>query len=118
MYLEVNKSCGGGVGEVQVLKSVSASIKKGEMCVILGPSWSGKAIFLNAIGGLDEVDSGSIKVDGREIANVGIGMDFTPKWYFYPIIYAENILCYLLISVLLTKKLNKVVVSDVLKNRE
>ena len=37
------------------------------MCVIQGTSGSGKSTLLNCIGGLDTMDSGSIKVDGTEI---------------------------------------------------
>ena len=40
------------------------------MCVILGPSGCGKSTFLNAIGGLDSIDSGSILVDGKEIVGL------------------------------------------------
>jgi putative ABC transport system ATP-binding protein len=37
------------------------------MCVIQGTSGSGKSTLLNCIGGLDVMDSGSIKVDGMEV---------------------------------------------------
>lgn len=41
------------------------------MCVIQGTSGSGKSTFLNCIGGLDTLDSGSIRVAGQEIADMG-----------------------------------------------
>lgn len=37
------------------------------MCVIQGTSGSGKSTLLNCIGGLDVMDSGSVKVDNKEI---------------------------------------------------
>ena len=40
------------------------------MCVIQGTSGSGKSTLLNCIGGLDTVDSGSIVVDGQEVAGL------------------------------------------------
>ena len=74
MYLEVKdlkKSYGEGGGYVQVLKGITAGVEKGEMCVIQGTSGSGKSTLLNCIGGLDTVDSGSIVVDGMEVAGLG-----------------------------------------------
>ncbi len=73
MYLEVKnlkKSYGAGEGFVQVLKGVSTGVEQGKMCVIQGTSGSGKSTFLNCIGGLDTIDSGSVKVDGTEIAGM------------------------------------------------
>ena len=70
MYLKienVKKSYGNSSNYIQVLKGVSTEIKKGQMCVIQGTSGSGKSTFLNCIGGLDLMDSGSIKIEGKEI---------------------------------------------------
>ncbi len=76
MYVEVSnvkKSYGEGGSHVQVLKGVTAGVERGEMCVIQGTSGSGKSTLLNCIGGLDDVDSGSIKIGGEEI--VGLKKD-------------------------------------------
>ncbi|HHV11139.1 MAG TPA: ABC transporter ATP-binding protein [Clostridiales bacterium] len=73
MYLEIKdmkKSYGSGGSYVEVLKGITTGIEQGQMCVIYGPSGSGKSTFLNTIGGLDTLDSGSIQVDGREIVNL------------------------------------------------
>ena len=73
MYLEVKeikKSYGENGSYIEVLKGITTGVDKGQMCVILGPSGSGKSTFLNVIGGLDEVNSGSIKVDGKEIVGL------------------------------------------------
>ena len=70
MYLEVRdvkKSYGNDSSFIQVLKGVNTGLEKGQMCVIQGTSGSGKSTLLNCIGGLDEMDSGSVKVDGKEI---------------------------------------------------
>ena len=70
MYLEikdVKKSYGQDGSYVQVLKGVTTGVEKGQMCVIQGTSGSGKSTLLNCIGGLDVMDSGSIKVEGTEI---------------------------------------------------
>lgn len=70
MYLEVKevkKSYGKDASYVQVLKGVTTGVERGQMCVIQGTSGSGKSTLLNCIGGLDTMDSGSVKVDGKEI---------------------------------------------------
>ena len=70
MYLEIKdlkKSYGNDSSYIQVLKGVTASVEKGQMCVIQGTSGSGKSTLLNCIGGLDVMDSGSINVDGTEV---------------------------------------------------
>lgn len=73
MYVEVKnlkKSYGAGEGYVQVLKGISTGVERGQMCVIQGTSGSGKSTFLNCIGGLDTIDSGSVVVDGQEIVGL------------------------------------------------
>ena len=70
MYLtiqDVKKSYGENGSYIQVLKGISTSVEKGQMCVIQGTSGSGKSTLLNCIGGLDTMDSGSVKVEGKEI---------------------------------------------------
>lgn len=70
MYLEVKevtKSYGKNDSYIQVLKGISTEVMQGQMCVIQGSSGSGKSTLLNCIGGLDTMDSGSVKVDGQEI---------------------------------------------------
>lgn len=61
------------IGEIIVnaLSDVSISIKKGDFVVILGPSGCGKTTLLNMIGGIDITTSGTIKVNDKEITNLG-----------------------------------------------
>jgi len=73
MYLQVKdlkKSYGKDNSFIQVLKGVSTGAEQGTMCVIQGTSGSGKSTLLNCIGGLDTIDSGSVTVDGLEIAGL------------------------------------------------
>lgn len=70
MYLEISdvkKSYGSESSYVQVLNGISTSVEQGDLCVIQGASGSGKSTLLNCIGGLEIMDSGSIRVDGREL---------------------------------------------------
>lgn len=75
MYLEikdVKKSYGKDASFMQVLKGITTGVEKGQMCVIQGTSGSGKSTLLNCIGGLDTMDSGSVKVDGKEIFELSL----------------------------------------------
>jgi ABC-type polar amino acid transport system ATPase subunit len=49
---------------VHALKDFSIKIQRKEVLVIIGPSGSGKSTFLRCLNGLEEIDSGSIVVDG------------------------------------------------------
>ena len=65
-YLEINhikKS----FGDLEVLKDISLTVKKGEVLAIIGPSGSGKSTLMNIIGCLDTADSGEYMLDGQAI---------------------------------------------------
>ncbi len=53
-----------------VLAGVSLRMTAGESLSVMGPSGSGKTTLLNLLGGLDRPDSGSIRLDGTEIARL------------------------------------------------
>jgi putative ABC transport system ATP-binding protein len=65
--VKVNKTYKQGQVTVQALKDLSLQIDKGEFLAVAGPSGSGKTTLLNMIGGLDEIDSGSICVNGKTL---------------------------------------------------
>ncbi len=60
------------MGEVCVtaLDGISLQVAGGEFLVVLGPSGSGKTTLLNLIGALDTATSGSICMDGQDIAHM------------------------------------------------
>ncbi len=53
-------------GTVEVIKSVSLSIEKGEFISLLGPSGCGKTTLLRMIAGLETVSKGEITIGGRD----------------------------------------------------
>jgi lipoprotein-releasing system ATP-binding protein len=59
-----------GVLNVDVLKGVSFDVMRGESIAIMGSSGSGKSTFLQCLGGLDHVDSGSISVAGELLSSM------------------------------------------------
>lgn len=58
------------MGEVDIhaVDGINFEIKKGEFVVIVGPSGAGKTTVLNILGGMDTASSGSVVVDGYDIA--------------------------------------------------
>ena len=54
-------------GQLAALNNVSLDIFPGEKVVVIGPSGSGKSTLLRSINRLEEVDRGSIVVDGQDI---------------------------------------------------
>ncbi|MCD8027605.1 MAG: ABC transporter ATP-binding protein [Erysipelotrichaceae bacterium] len=69
MYIEV-QNIYKSFNNAHVLKDVSFSLNKGEICCIIGPSGSGKSTLLNMIGGLDSVDSGHILINDLDITKL------------------------------------------------
>ena len=58
------------MGEVKInaLHNTSFEIEKGELVVIVGPSGAGKTTTLNILGGMDNVSSGEVYIDGKNIS--------------------------------------------------
>jgi len=54
---------------VRAVDNVSTQVAKGEVLVVLGPSGSGKSTFLRCLNGLEAFDSGSVSIDGLDLAD-------------------------------------------------
>ncbi len=66
---QVTKSYGAD-GGVVALKNVTLTIGPAERVAVMGPSGSGKSTLLNLVCGLDEPTSGSVQVEGVELAGL------------------------------------------------
>jgi putative ABC transport system ATP-binding protein len=67
----LTKIYGEGESKVEALKSVSFSVERGEFVAIIGASGSGKSTLMNQIGGIDKPTSGSVKIEDKEITEMG-----------------------------------------------
>jgi putative ABC transport system ATP-binding protein len=63
----LTRAYGSGPTAVQAVDDVSLQLGAGELVVLRGPSGSGKTTLLNLLGALDTPDSGSVRLDGREL---------------------------------------------------
>lgn len=64
--IDVVKHLGGNL----IVDQVSFTVEEGEFFVLLGPSGSGKSTLLRLICGLEEIESGQVIMDGRDITSV------------------------------------------------
>jgi putative ABC transport system ATP-binding protein len=56
-----------GSSEVAALRGVDLHIAAGELVMVMGPSGNGKTTLLNCLSGLDDIDAGTVTVDGRDL---------------------------------------------------
>jgi putative ABC transport system ATP-binding protein len=120
---DLSKIYSRGKEEIHALKNVSLVATKGEFISIIGPSGSGKTALLNVLGCLDTPSSGSLRLNGTEIAGLkerdlvrlrrdNIGFVFQ-QFYLMPTLTArENIELPLLFS---HKNGNKTKIDEVLE---
>jgi putative spermidine/putrescine transport system ATP-binding protein len=83
-------------GRVHALDGLTMDIAPGELVALLGPSGCGKTTALRALGGLDEVDSGRILVDGKDMTHVpaskrGMGVVFQAYSLFPNMTARDNV---------------------------
>ncbi|GAA4257158.1 ABC transporter ATP-binding protein [Dactylosporangium darangshiense] len=66
--IELSSVCKVYPGGVKALDDVSLRVKPGSLVAIVGPSGSGKSTLLHLIGALDVPTSGTVRIDGRDVA--------------------------------------------------
>ena len=83
-------------GQNKVLKGITMDIEKGHLVTLLGPSGCGKSTLLRCLSGLEDVTSGQITMDGKDITHIsprdrGIGMVFQQYSLFPNMSVAQNV---------------------------
>ncbi len=61
-------------GDLNVLKDIDLTVKKGEVIVVIGPSGAGKSTLCRAINRLETIDEGTITLDGQPLPQEGKGL--------------------------------------------
>ena len=57
-------------GDYHALRGITAEIRQGEFFSLLGPSGCGKTTLLRTIAGFEDISSGALLIDGKDMANV------------------------------------------------
>jgi len=65
-------------GAHTVLRDINLDIALGEVCCLIGPSGSGKSTLLRCIDGLEQIDSGVLKVNGEHLGYVEEATHYRP----------------------------------------
>ena len=68
---DVTRRYGEGETAVDALRGVTLDISAGALTAVMGPSGSGKSTLMHILAGLDRPTSGSVSIDGTEIADLG-----------------------------------------------
>ena len=67
---DINKSYQVGTQRLHVLRNLSLAVERGEMVAVVGASGVGKSTLLHLLGGLDRMDTGSIRVGDTDIGDL------------------------------------------------
>ncbi len=76
--LSISKSYRKGANTVTPLENLNLEVPRGEFLALMGPSGSGKTTLLNLISGIDSPTSGTLLIDGENIA--GFSRKQLTKW--------------------------------------
>jgi ABC-type lipoprotein export system ATPase subunit len=68
--IQVDKSYDTGSTRVQALRGIDFAVRRGEMVAVMGPSGCGKTTLLNCLSGLDNIDSGEVWLEGKNLAEM------------------------------------------------
>jgi len=62
-------------GQNEVLKGVSLNVERHEVVCLIGASGSGKSTLLRCVNALEEINSGTIRIDGDTVSGAGVDLN-------------------------------------------
>lgn len=68
--IDLSKTYGKGESKVKALKDINIEIEKGKFTSIIGPSGSGKSTLLHCMAGLDDITSGKVILNDKDISTL------------------------------------------------
>ncbi len=71
-FIDVVKTFGRGSSEVHAVNGVDLDVAVGEFVAIMGPSGCGKSTMLHLAGGLEDANSGRVRVLGRDVGDLDL----------------------------------------------
>ena len=69
--IDLTKTYETGDLNVEALRGVSLAVEAGEMVAVMGPSGCGKSSLMHILGAMTQATSGTVLIDGRNIADMG-----------------------------------------------
>ncbi|ORB66677.1 amino acid ABC transporter ATP-binding protein [Mycolicibacterium tusciae] len=99
-------------GDLEVLKGIDTTIRKGEVVCVIGPSGSGKSTFLRCLNKLEDITEGTVTVDEYDLTDKKVDLDKVRQrigmvFQHFNLFPHMTVIDNVMMAPLLTKKMDK-----------